>query len=231
MTDRPSKTRLRLLVSAFTAACATAAAAQTPSPAPRSAGASLAASHWSVATGETVSPDHDAIALAAGWPGLRFDFVHGISDRNDVGIRFELLYAQENTTSTRFGLGAAIPFRLVVSHRDNVLLGLHVDPGVRLYTSSGQTDVFLRFPVGGIVGVQVTPDLRLAGGVDLNMALQVPNRTFFEINPSFGFGVEVQLDRGLQAGVNTRFGPQFNTLANTGGEFAFTAEAVIGYRM
>lgn len=198
---------------------------------PRSAGASRPIGHWSVATGETVSPDRDAIAFAAGWPGLRFDFIHGVSDRSDAGVRFELLYGLENTTRTKFGLGAAVPFRLVVSRRDNVLLGLRVDPGVRLYTSSAQTDLFLRLPVGGIVGIQLAEDLRIAGGVDLGMALQIPNRTFFEINPSFGVGVEGMLDHGVIAGVNARFGPQFDTLANTGGEFAFTAEAVIGYRM
>jgi hypothetical protein len=228
VTDSPRRPRLFLAFAASLLLCASRASAQTAPPAPRAAAPQ---SHWSIATGETVSPDRDAIDFAAGWPGLRFDFIHGTSDRSDVGIRVEMLYSQENTTTTRFGLGAAVPFRLVVSSRDNVLLGLHVDPGVRLYTSGPDTDLLLRLPVGGIVGVQVTPNLRVAGGVDLNMALQVTNRSLFEINPSVGFGIEGDIQRGLVAGLNARFGPQYVTLANTGGVLAMTFEALIGYRM
>jgi len=31
--------------------------------------------------------------------------------------------------------------------------------------------------------------------------------------------------------VNAKFGPQFVTLSNTGAQFAFTAQVVLGYRM
>src|SRR5919202_1911053 len=79
-----------------------------------------AAGHWSIVSGETVSPDRDAIAGAVGWPGISFSYLRGTSDRSDVGIRFDLLYGYENTTDTAFGLGADVPFRLVVNRSNRI---------------------------------------------------------------------------------------------------------------
>jgi hypothetical protein len=187
--------------------------------------------HWSMATGETVSPDHDAMDVAAGWPGLRFDFKHGVSDRSDVGFALEVLYGIENTTDTKFGLGAAMPLRLIAYRKDTLLLGVHIDPGLRVYTDSNTNDLFLRFPAGGILGLQVTPQIRIAAGFDLNMALQTAHTAFFEIAPVVGFALEYLVDPGLQLGLNTRFGPSFSTLDNSGSRFAFTTEIVIGKRL
>ena len=96
-----------------------------------------------------MSPDHDAIAFEAGWPGVSVSYLHGTSDRSDVGIRFDLLYGYENTTDTAFGLGADVPFRLVVNRSSRVSVALHFDPGLRIYSRNSQTDFMTRFPVGG----------------------------------------------------------------------------------
>lgn len=205
---------------------ALAAEPQAPSlPAPGAPG------HWSTSTGETVSPDHDAIALGLGWPGVRFDYLHGLSDRADVGFQLDLLYSVENTSTSKFGFGFGVPLRLVVTRKDKLLLGLHFDPGVRVYTDSVSTDFFLRFPVGGILGIQATPAVRIAAAFDLNMALQIPNTTYFEVAPAFGFAVEYLVDRNLQVGLNARFGPEFTTISGSGSRFAFTTEVMIGYRL
>src|SRR4051812_42070647 len=47
-----------------------AAAADLPNAGPGAPG------HWSVVTGETVSPDRDAIAFELGWPGASFSYLH-----------------------------------------------------------------------------------------------------------------------------------------------------------
>ena len=204
----------------------TLAVAQTSSaPAPGAPG------HWSTITGETVSAEKDAIAIGLGWPGIRFDYLHGLSDRSDVAGRVELLYGVENTSVSKFGFGFAAPLRLVVTRKDKILLGLHFDPGIRVYTDNTQTDFFLRFPVGGLLGIQATPELRLAAAVDLNMAVQIPHTAFFQIGPAFGFATEFMVDKNLQVGLNTRFGPQFRTIAGTGADFAFTTEIAVGYRL
>jgi hypothetical protein len=187
--------------------------------------------HWSIVTAETVSPDRDAIAFEAGWPGLSVSYLHGTSDRSDVGIRFDLLYGYENTTDTAFGLGADVPFRLVVNRSGRVSVALHVDPGLRIYTRNSVTDFMTRFPVGGAIGVQATPEIRVAGTAELTMAFNWTHTTFFEIGPQFGLSAEYASDRNLMLGLNVKFGPQFVTLSNTGAELAFTAQVVLGYRM
>jgi|1185.fasta_scaffold90785_1 hypothetical protein len=192
--------------------------------------------HWSVATGETVSPSADAFRFDLGWPGVGFTYLHGLSDRTDMGVQFDLLYGWENTNRSKFGFGFGVPLRLVVNRKDKVTIGLHIDPGIRVYTGdnvTGGTDFFLRFPVGGILGIQVTPELRLAATIDLNMAIQLTNTAFFEVGPQFGFDAEyaVPSDRNLHLGINARFGPQFYSLSNSQTDFAFTTELVVGYRL
>ena len=205
---------------------ATAVEPQAPSPPEPGA-----PGHWSLATGETVSPGRDAIGFGFGWPGVRFDYLHGLSDRSDVGFQLDLLYGFENTDTTKFGFAFGVPLRLVAYRKDKLLLGLHIDPGVRVYTDSNSTEFFIRFPVGGIIGIQATPEVRIAAAFDLAMALQIPNTTYFELAPQFGFGVEYLVDKNLQIGLNARFGPEFTTISGSGSRFAFTTEVLIGYRL
>jgi len=187
--------------------------------------------HWSIVTGETVSPERDAIGLEVGWPGISFSYLHGTSDRSDFGLKLDLLYAFENTTDWAFGAGVDVPFRLVVNRANRVAVSVRVEPGVRLYTQNSQSDLMTRFPVGGTLGIQVTPEVRLGASADLNMALNWTHGVFFEIGPQFGFGVEYAADRNLLVGLNGKFGPQFSTRSGAGTDFAFIAQIVIGYRM
>ena len=221
------RTRALIAVLLLTASAAIA----EPAPAAATGAPAGAPGHWSVLTGETVSSDRDAIAFEVGWPGVSFSYLHGVTDRTDVGIRFDLLYSYENTTDTAFGVGADVPLRLVVNRSDLVSIALHVDPGLRIYSRNGGTDFMTRFPVGGVIGVQATPQLRLAASADLAMAINWAHTAFFEIGPQFGLAGEYAVDRKLMLGLNTKFGPQFITLSGTGAQLAFTVQAVVGYCM
>jgi len=213
--------RIRALFAALLAAAA--ARAQTPPPG--------AQGHWSVATGETVSPDRDAIALWAGWPGLSFAYLHGFSDRSDMALKFDLLLAQENTTDSAFGAGFDVPLRLVVNRSGAVSLAVQVEPGLRIYTQNSQTNFMTRFPVGGVLGLQATPELRVGVSADLTMAINWTHTQFFEIGPQFGAAGEYKLDKNLIVGGQVKFGPQFYTVSGSGTDLAFTVQALIGYRM
>jgi hypothetical protein len=212
----------------FAAALLTASASAAAEPAPVPPGAP---GHWSITTGETVSPNRDAVSFELGWPGATFGYLHGLSDSSDVGAKFDLLYGKENTTEAKFGAGLDVPFRLAVNRADKLVITLHLDPGVRVYTNTSSTDFFVRFPVGGIVGIQVTPEVRIAAGADLIMALQFTNTAFLEVGPQFGLAVEYFVEKGLLLGLNTRFGPQFYTYSNAPTHFAFTTQIVLGYRL
>ena len=220
-------TRTRALIAATLFAAAPAFAQSLPSP----ASPAVAPNHWSVVTGETVSPDRDAIAFELGWPGISFSYLRGTSDRSDVGLKLDLLYGDENTTTTNLGFGLDVPFRLVVNRNNRVAIALHIDPGLRIYSRNGATDFMTRFPVGGSVGFQATPQTRVAVTADLNMAVNWTHTTYFELGPQFGVAAEYLVDRNFLLGFNARFGPQFVTLSGTGAELAFVTQVVVGYRM
>jgi len=211
-----------ILLPALSAAAQSAPPTGTPSGPP---------GHWSVVTGETVSPDRDAIAFQVGWPGVSFAYLHGTSDRSDVGIKLDLLYGFEGTTTSRFGAGLDVPLRLVVNRSDRVTVAVHVDPGIRIYSQTKQTDFMTPFPVGGTIGFQATPLVRVAVSADLAMAVNWTHTQFFEISPQFGFAAEYFPDKNLLWGLNLKFGPQFYTSTASTTDLAFTAQVVLGYRM
>lgn len=216
---------VRSVALAFVLSASAAFAAETPPIAP------LTGRHWSVATGETVSPDRDAISFELGWPGVTFGYLHGLSDRSDLGFKIDLLYSLENTNTSVFGAGADLPLRVVVNRQDKVSLGLHVDPGIRIYTRSNFTDFLTRFPVGGTLGVQALPELRIAASADLVMAINWTHTAYFEVGPQFGLAGEYAVDRNLLVGLRGTFGPQFYSVSGSGTDFAFTMQVVVGYRM
>lgn len=218
-------------IAALAAVALVSFAAAAADPAPLTPVTPGVPGHWSVATGETVSPDRDAIAFEMGWPGISFGYLRGLSDRSDVGFRVSLLYSEENTSTSVFGAGADLPLRLVVSRHEKVSLGLHIDPGVRVYTRYGYSNFLTRFPVGGTLGIQATPELRLAATADLTMAINWTHTAYFEIGPQFGFAAEYSVDRNLLVGLKASFGPQFYTYASSPTDFAFTTQVVVGYRM
>ena len=215
------------LIAASLLVAARASAQSSPPAAP----AAAVAGHWSIITGETVSPDRDAIAFEAGWPGISFSYLHGTSDRSDVALKLDLLYGDENTTTTHLGFGLDVPFRLVVNRSNRVLIGLHIDPGLRIYSRNGATDFMTRFPVGGTVGIQATPEVRVAVSADLTLGINWTHTTYFEFGPQFGLAAEYAPDRNLLFGLDAKFGPQFITLSGTGADLAFVTQVVIGYRM
>jgi hypothetical protein len=204
-----------------------AASAQTLSLSNSAAGPS----HWSTETGETVSPGRDALKFDLGWPGLGVTYLHGVNDRSDFGVHFELLYGYEQTSISHFGLGFGVPLRLVVNRHERITVEVHVEPGMRVYPDSNFTSFFLRTPFGGTLGVQITPELRLAAKADLDFAIQIPNTAYLEIGPEFGFALEYAVDKNLNVAFNTLFGPQFISLSNADARFAFITQVVVGYRL
>jgi hypothetical protein len=195
---------------------------------------SLSGNHWSTVTGETVSPSRDALKFDLGWPGLGVTYLHGVSDRADFGVHFELLYGFEQTSNSKFGLGFGIPYRLVINRRERVTVEVHIEPGMRVYPGdglTGGTDFFIRAPFGGTLGLQITPELRVAAGADLDFAIQFASPAYLEIGPDFGFALEYAVDHNLNVAFNTRFGPQFYSRGGSNADFAFITQIVVGYRM
>lgn len=210
--------------------------APAPTPAPAPAPATVApgpTGHWSIDTGETVSAGRDAVSLELGWPSITAGYVHGLSDVTDVGFKFDLLYGYEGTTSdNHLGVGFRVPLRAMVMRRDRISFQLHIDPGLRLYPRTGDTRLLLTFPLGATLGIQALPELRLGLGFDLPMSVVTSGAAgpYFLIGPQFGFDVEYLVDRQLQVGLDTRFGPLIASVNGSNTEFAFRTYIVVGYK-
>jgi hypothetical protein len=208
-----------------TALAATAASAQRY-------GTAGAATRYSLLGAETVPTGQDVASAEVGWPGVSFGLTHGYTPRSDIGIKFDLLYGYEfTTTNSQFGIGVRVPLRYQAYRRDRIGVLLHVDPGIKLYTTSPAQFGF-QFPVGATIGYTATPEVNVAFGLELPMFLDFtgPGSVQMILGPLFGPAVEYHVDRQLSVGVNTRFGPIFSTRGN-GSAFGMIMQLLLAYRM
>ena len=186
---------------------------------------------WSLNTGETVAQDRNAVSVEAGWPGISLGYTKGLSDTTDIGARFDLLYGVESTTTTQFGLGFRVPYRVVLSRSGATSILVHADPGVKLYTTSPATFA-LQVPVGVALGYGVSNNLRVEVGADLPVTLGLSPSADLVLAPMVGGGVEYRVDRDLTVGLDTRFGPVFvPTASGAGTRFGFRTLVTAAYRL
>jgi hypothetical protein len=165
---------------------------------------------YSLLGGETVGTGTNVVSGEFGWPSITFGYTHGLTRDTD---------------------GFRVPYRMVALRSDRLSVLLHVDPGIKIFTTSPALFGF-GFPVGAVFGYALQRDLTIAFGVDLNMALYVtPSPVRFVISPMFGPAAEFRIDPRLTVGINTRFGPVIFT--NNGGysDFGFVTQLLLAYRM
>jgi hypothetical protein len=205
-----------------------AATAAAPAFAQRST-AITAPVRYSLLGGTTVPSGVDVVSAEVGWPSATFGLTHGMSPTTDVGVKFDLIFGFEDTTISQFGIGFRVPLRRMVMRRDRMSVLVHVDPGVKVYTTSPAVFGF-QWPVGVTLGYSASPELSVGFGVEVPMTLIVtPSPVRFFLGPMFGPAVEYHVDRQLTVGLNTRFGPIFNT--SDGSEFGFIMQALLAWRL
>src|ERR671935_783179 len=126
---------------------------------------------YSILGGETVGTGTNVVSGEFGWPSVTFGVTHGLSRDTDVGAKFDLLFGVEGATeASQFGIGFRVPYRMVAMRSDRLSVLLHIDPGIKIFTTSPALFGF-GFPVGAVFGYAVQRDLTIAFGVDLNMSL------------------------------------------------------------
>ena len=195
---------------------------------------------WSLLGAETVAPGQDMVYGAFGWPDTSFGLTHGMSPDFDIGARFSFLYGVENTTTSQFGLALAMPLRWALSRQGNAHLLVHVDPGMRLYTTDPALFGF-QFPIGLNIEFPTRTPLKVGLGFDFNASLFVTGfatpRFFF--GPLIGPYFEYHVDRNLAIGLDTRFGaivdafsrPQPFLSGGTDTNFGFRTQMTLAYRL
>jgi hypothetical protein len=193
---------------------------------------------WSAVGSETIS-GRPMLDVQAGWPSTTFGYTFGMSPTSDVSLRLGLLYGYEGTTSSQFGLAFYAPLRFQLVQGKDFRLLFHVDPGLKLYTTSSAQFGF-QFPVGIVMGFPVAPNLEVGVGLDFNMTLIVTGNFSpqFIFGPAAGPYVEYHPMPDLGIGLNTRFGAAINAYSSYGGasggtnsDFAFTTQLFVAYRL
>src|SRR6267378_3329215 len=164
---------------------------------------------YSLLGGTTVPAGTDVVSGEFGWPSTSFGFTHGMGPSTDVGFRFDLIYGFENTTNSQFGIGFRVPLRFMIHRRDRISVLAHVDPGIKIYTTTPAIFA-LQWPIGLTVGYTATPELNVAFGVELPMTLEVTGP-----GPS---------------PVQMFLGPIFSTKGG-GGQFGFITQLLLAYRL
>ena len=193
---------------------------------------------WSI-VGTEIQSGRPSVDVQAGWPSTSFGYTFGMSPTADVSLRLGMLYGYEGTTDSQFGLSFYAPMRFqLVQSRDFKLL-FHVDPGLKLYTTTNAQFGF-QFPVGVVMGFPVQPNLELGVGLDFNMTLLVTGNFApqFIFGPAAGPYVEYHPTPQLAVGLNTRFGAAIDAYSSfegipggTSTRFAFTTQLFLGYRL
>jgi len=193
---------------------------------------------WSI-VGTEIQSGRPSVDVQAGWPSTSFGYTFGMSPTADVSLRLGMLYGYEGTTESQFGLAFYAPMRFqLVQSRDFKLL-FHVDPGLKLYTTTNAQFGF-QFPVGVVMGFPVQPNLELGVGLDFNMTLLVTGNFApqFIFGPAAGPYVEYHPTPQLAVGLNTRFGAAIDAYSSfegipggTSTRFAFTTQLFLGYRL
>jgi hypothetical protein len=206
------------------------AAAASPAFAQRSTAITAPAARYSLLGGTTVPTGVDVASAEVGWPSASFGFTHGMSPTTDVGFKFDLIWGFENTTTSQFGLGFRVPLRANILRRDRLTALVHIDPGLKVYTTS-PANFGLQFPVGVTLSYAAAAEYNIGFGVDLPMTLMLtPSPVRFYLGPLFGPEIEYHIDRQLTVGVNTRFGPVFLT-NNGASEFGLVMQVLLAYRL
>jgi hypothetical protein len=193
---------------------------------------------WSVVGAETVH-GRPVLDVQSGWPSTTFGYTFGMSPTADVSLRLGLLYGYEGTTASQFGLSFYAPMRFELVQNKDFKLLFHVDPGLKLYTTSSAQFGF-QFPVGVVVGFPIQQDLEIGVGADFNMTLLVSGNFApqFIFGPAAGPYVEYHPTPELSVGLNTRFGAAIDAYSSfegipggTSTRFAFTTQLFLGYRL
>jgi hypothetical protein len=203
------------------------------------AGSEAYAQKWSLIGGETVHSGGNLVYGEFGFPDVSFGIQHGMTDKIDLGFRMGLLYGVEYSPELiQFGMSFKVPIRIQAYRGGKLGVLVHFDPGLKFYTvpQGAPIDVpfGFQFPIGLVIGGQVTPDAEITFGFDLPMTVFVTNGAAFTIAPLFGPGAEYHVDRNLGISLNTRFGPTIGT-GNFGGgggtivRFGFLVQAGLMY--
>lgn len=188
---------------------------------------------WSATQGRTVGNGQNVLTGEAGWPGIAVQYLHGIDDLTDAGVRFQFNYGFANTTNSLTGVDLQVPIRRYLTRTSGGLdVEGHVLPGLTFYGNNGSTLFGLLAPVGITAAMKMDSKFTVSAGADVPIMLSITNPFGLVFGPLVGVGGEFKVDRDLAVNAKMRVGPEF--AFQTGGassDLGFQAVVGVAYAM
>jgi hypothetical protein len=184
---------------------------------------------WSVITGRTVGANQNALDISAGWPGISIGFLHGASDRFDIGGSFTFNYGFEGDPSTIApGIKPQLLMRLGFLDNGKVNLGMTIAPGPLFYFFGGGALVGITIPVGLNLGIAVADSLNLAVSFDMPLWVAFAGAAGVGVPILFGGGLEYFIDRSMALTFRLKLGP---TVGTFGTSFTFVSQVGLAIKL
>lgn len=203
------------------------------------------AAGWGLHSGDTVRGGDNMVYGEVGWPSLGLGIQHGMSDKVDLGFRFDLIYGFQYTSHTHLGLGMRVPIRIAAVKKNNFSFLIHLDPGLKfdsvgsncgIYGYNGYYGCGLEFgiwiPFGLEFGIHFNREATLQFGVEMPIHINLTNHVYGGIPILFGPGFEYAIDDHMAVGLNLKFGPSIVAANNTSAaDFGFITQIYFAYRL
>jgi hypothetical protein len=181
------------------------------------------ASAFSMYGGKTIGGGRDAIAVGLGYPGLFFEYGHGLTSQFDIGFRFEFDYGfPPGDLFTSIGLVLGVPMRWNLLSKGIVDLAIRFQPSLFMgYTPDHHWHhhywwhghfyyIGLGLDLGVPIGIKVHPRVTILTG------MSIPASIFFISDPesangaipvAIHIGTEVHITNNLNFLFLIRVGP------------------------
>lgn len=191
---------------------------------------------WSVVTGRTVGTGRNLLSGGMGWPGIDVSYLHGLSDKVDIGARFTFNYGIEGRVAgITPGIKPQFLLKVKLLDRQKINLGLNIAPGPLFYFPAGFSRLGFVMPIGLQLGIIPNSAVHIGLSVDLPMYLSFlvyPNGAtatgIFAVPILMGAGVEYFVTSDFLIYGQVKMGPEIATIG--GAVFSIEGKFGVGWR-
>ena len=183
---------------------------------------------WSAVGARTAGLNANQLEAAAGWPGVEFQYTHGLLSNLDLGVRASVLYGFQGLVNqpASAGIGIQAVLKVKFYDHDRLSLGATFMPGpIFAFPAYQPTDAAFALPVELKLG------LIASSALNVGLAIGVPLWLWF--GPGHGVVVPITVGGGAEYFVKSdlavffdlRMGP---TIFGNGSQATLTFDAKVG---
>ncbi len=202
--------------------------------------ASAAGQQWSVVSARTIGSGANSVQGGFGFPGIYAQFLHGLMNNLDLGLRFAFNYGVEGQVECRFPLcgdrlvpGVKVQALGRYKFFDNgkVNAGASFSPGPIFYFDRiFGTQTGFAVPLGATLGIVVSPAMNVAVMLEVPMWIKFGNNSGLAVPILAGAGFEYFITSSLAAFFDLRMGPTIWAGNRLPAVFTFSGNLGVGWR-